>query len=132
MAPPIHPPTPAALSTQEETLGSVLADLRLAMGLSQRELITQAFRSSNSTGLVVSAATHWERDRRVPSPAHLLTLLHVLLPKGEPERTSTFRRVLTAASRSSSAYGPSCELVSSGVWTYEQWGDWAASVRRSG
>lgn len=128
----IHPPTPEALSPQEETLGSVLADLRLERKLSQRELINRAFRSSSSTGLVVSAATHWERDRRVPSPAHLLTLLRVLLPEQEPERDRGFRRVLEAAARSSSVYGPSWELVSTGTWSFAQWEDWAARVRRSG
>ncbi len=131
MAPPIHPPSPAALSSEEETLGAVLADLRLSLGLSQRELIGKAFRSPHSTGLVVSAATHWERDRRVPSPAHLLTLLKVLLPEAEPERTVVFRRVLEAAARSSTVYAPSLKLVGSGLWSFSQWEDWACSVRRS-
>lgn len=129
---PLLPPSPEQLLSTRESLGTVLADLRLARGLSQRELISSAAEQAGTdlAGLVVSAATHWERDRRVPSPPHLLALLRVLLPTEEPARGVAFVRVLEAASHAEPLYVPTLALVQRGEWTPEQWSDWALKVRR--
>ena len=128
---PLHPPAPERLLASAETLGEVIAELRVAAKLSQRELISRAAaHTALPAGLVLSAATHWERDRRVPTPAHLLLLLKVLLP--DPEVAGgAFERVLQAAARRDPGYTPGLELVRRGEWKFADWEQWALSFKRA-
>lgn len=130
-------PPPASLieTPDAESLGAVLAGLRIEQGISQRELLSRAAKLGKSDiGLTLSAATHWERDLRVPRPGHLMVLLQVLIPDMRaPEGGAVLLRVLGAAARQDPLYVPGLTLCQQGEWGWEEWARWALTFpRRAG
>lgn len=74
---------PVAAKTEPLTFGRLLRAMRETSGLTQRQLVDAAAGADTErlSGLVVTALSHWEDDRRVPLPPQLLALTRVLRTK---------------------------------------------------
>ena len=121
----MHPEAPSADDIQPEqtppTLGELLAELRVQAGMSQLKLIQATLeREPEVSGLVASAPAHWERDRRVPSPLHLLLVIRTLKVAGED-----FLAVIGAAARREPLFVPGELMLREGRWTQGDWEAWA-------
>lgn len=119
-----YPRAPVQVSTTGHALGEVLVELRHGRGMDQGEVIKRAEEFGASVGLAVTALSHYERGRRVPAPAHLLSLVRALDPSPED-----FKRLVQAAAKSSPTYQPVAVLVEGGQWTREAWEGWAAGFQ---
>ena len=75
-------PLCAALKDGGEAMsfGRVLRAMREAKNLTQRDLVELASENGRISGLVVTALSHWEDNRRVPMPPQLLAVLRILDP----------------------------------------------------
>jgi transcriptional regulator with XRE-family HTH domain len=116
-----YPQAPTNDTLEGDTFGRVLQLLRERALFSQRELIEEAGGESE-VGLSVAALSHWERDRRVPSPSHLLLLVRTLDVTG-PD----FLALLETAAQVEPHYAQSALLVREGRWDRKDWEVWASS-----
>ena len=117
-----HPQAPSAATLGGKTLGSILCILRLQKGWSQREAIVRAEEHATAPGLAVSALSHYENGRRVPSPSHLVALVRSLDPQG-----TAFLELLEAAAQADPHYHAATVLVRGGQWARAEWEGWAAA-----
>jgi hypothetical protein len=134
---PLSGPIATKLAAEKRlTFGALLRGMREDGGFTQKGLISAAIGGAGAarlSGLVVTALSHWEDDRRVPLPPQLAAVVRALREQSKDPETfdADLLSLITLARNQDHRYAGLVSMWDSGnfpaVDRLRSWSAWAAT-----